>query len=138
RRAVVRVLIEWQVHDLLAHTQERLREERVESLSDIRRIPDLVRHSPALERLKGEVETFLHRRVYYHPRVQAMKEAGQEIVRDLFTAYTADPEEMPGRHAERVGDAPVPRVVCDYLAGMTDRFARQEHSRLFPRQRPVR
>ena len=58
-------------------------------------------------------------------------------VRDLYAAYTAAPDEMPGRHAERVGDASVPRVVCDYLAGMTDRFAREEHSRLFPRRRPV-
>jgi dGTPase len=137
RRAVVRVLIEWQVHDLLAHTQERLRQERVESLAAVRLIPDLVGHSPALQLLKTEVETFLHRRVYYHPRVQAMKEAGQAIVRDLYAAYTADPEEMPGRHAGRVADTSVPRVVCDYLAGMTDRFAREEHSRLFPRRRPV-
>jgi dGTPase len=137
RRAVVRVLIEWQVHDLLAHTQQRLRDERVESVDAVRLIPDLVGHSPELHPLKTEVETFLHRRVYYHPRVLAMKEAGQEIVRDLYAAYTAAPEEMPGRHAGRVADAPVPRVVCDYLAGMTDRFAREEHTRLYPRRRPV-
>lgn len=137
RRAVVRVLIEWQVHDLLAHTQERLREERVESLMEVRLIPDLVGHSPVLQPLKSEVETFLHGRVYYHPRVTAMKEAGQSIVRDLYAAYTASPEAMPGRHAGRIADAPVPRVVCDYLAGMTDRFAREEHTRLYPGRRPV-
>jgi dGTPase len=137
RRAVVRALIEWQVHDLLAHTQERLRAEGVRSLGDVRRIPDLVGHSPALEPLKGEAEAFLHRRVYYHPRVQAMKDEGQQVVRDLYAAYTAAPNEMPRRHADRVRDEPVPRVVCDYLAGMTDRFARKEHSRLYPRRRPV-
>jgi dGTPase len=137
RRAVVRVLIEWQVHDLLAHTQERLRHERVESLEAVRLIPDLVGHGPELCPLKTEVETFLHRRVYYHPRVLAMKETGQSIVKDLYAAYTAAPEEMPGRHSGRVGDVSVPRVVCDYLAGMTDRFARAEHSRLFRRRRPV-
>jgi dGTPase len=137
RRAVVRVLIEWQVHDLLSHTQQRLRQERVETLEAVRLIPDLVGHSPDLNPLKTEVETFLHRRVYYHPRVLAMKETGQSIVKDLYAAYTAAPDEMPGRHAGRVGDVSVPRVVCDYLAGMTDRFARAEHSRLFPRRRPV-
>jgi dGTPase len=137
RRAVVRVLIEWQVHDLLAYTQERLQKERVESLEAVRLIPDLVGHSPDLQRLKTEVETFLHRRVYYHPRVHAMKEAGQAIVRELYAAYTAAPEEMSARHAGRIADASVPRVVCDYLAGMTDRYAREEHARLFPRRRPV-
>jgi dGTPase len=96
-----------------------------------------VGHSPELQRLKTEVETFLHGRVYYHPRVQAMKETGQSIVKELYAAYTADPDQMPGRHAGRVADASVPRVVCDYLAGMTDRFARAEHSRLYPRRRPV-
>src|SRR5436309_4598235 len=86
QRAVVRVLIEWQVHDLLAYTQERLRTERVEAPAAVRLIPDLVGHGPELQRLKTEVETFLHRRVYYHPRVQTMKETGQAIVKDLYAA----------------------------------------------------
>jgi dGTPase len=137
RRAVVRVLIEWQVHDLLAHTQERLRQERVEALADVRRLPDLVGHGPELGPLKAGVEAFLHDRVYYHPRVRAMKDEGQEIVRDLFAAYRAAPEELPERHARRADDAPLAQVVCDYLAGMTDRFAREEHARLYPRRRPV-
>ena len=137
RRAVVRALIEWQVYDLLSHTQERLRDERVESVADVRRIPDLVGQGPTVLPLKTEVETFLRRRVYHHSRVQAMKDQGEQVVRDLFTAYLAAPEELPDRHAGRVTDEPVYRVVCDYLAGMTDRFAWEEHRRLYPQRRPV-
>ena len=66
-----------------------------------------------------------------------MAEGGQQIVRDLFQAYCDAPEEMAERFVRRTPDEPRPRVVGDYLAGMTDRFARQEHDRLLKRGRAV-
>jgi dGTPase len=59
------------------------------------------------------------------------------MVRELFQAYCAAPEEMAERFVRRTPDEPQSRIVGDYLAGMTDRFARQEHDRLFRRGRPV-
>jgi dGTPase len=137
RRAVIRALIEWQVTDLLVYTQERLRVERVESVADVRRVRDLVGNTEPARRAKAELETYLHERVYRHPRVRAMAEAGQRWIRALFDAYRTAPEEMSRRFARRAVAEPVERVVGDYLAGMTDRFTRQEHERLFPRERPV-
>jgi dGTPase len=137
RRAVIRALIEWQVTDLLATTSSRLHDNRIESLADVRRVPGLVGISDEAQKAKTELETFLYERVYRHSRVRAMADEGQRLVRELFAAYCAEPSEMSERFARRTPDEPMPRIVGDYLAGMTDRFARQEHGRLFPRGRPV-
>lgn len=137
RRNVIRALIEWQVIDLLSTTTEQLRVQRIESLDDVRRSPGLIALSPEAEQAKSELEKFLFERVYRHPRVRGMAEDGQALIRDLFTAYSAEPGQMSARFARRIHDESLPCVVGDYLAGMTDRFARQEHQRLFPRARPV-
>lgn len=137
RPAVVRALIEWQVTDLLAQTATELRRHRVESLADVRRLPGLVNLSEPAQALIGEVEAFLLERVYRHPTVQAMAADGQRRLKALFAAYCQAPEEMSDRFAARVGAESLPRVVGDYLAGMTDRFARKESERLFPAERSV-
>ncbi len=138
RRAVIRALIEWQVTDMLATTAERLDAASVGSLDDVRRVCGLVGLSEPAQRAKEALEAFLMERVYRHPRVRAMADDGQRLIRELFSAYCAAPAEMSERFAGRIVDEPIPCVVRDYLAGMTDRFARQEHQRLFPRARPVR
>ncbi len=137
RKSVIRALIEWQVTDLLTHTQNRIREERVQSLADVRRVPNLLGNTEPARRLKGDLESFLRDRVYCHPRVQAMAERGRKWVRELFAAYRTAPAMMPDRFARRPAAEPREEVVCDYVAGMTDRFARQEHERLFSPGRPV-
>jgi dGTPase len=137
RRSVIRALIEWQVTDLLVYTQDRLRAERVATVADVRRVPDIVGTTPAARQAKAELEAFLHERVYRHPRVRAMAEQGQRWVRALFDAYRAAPDEMSERFSRRSADEPPERVVCDYIAGMTDRYTRQEHERLFPRESSV-
>jgi dGTPase len=137
RRAVIRALIEWQVTELLSATAANLNNERIESLADVRRVSGLVGFSSESATIKIELERFLSERVYRHPRVLAMAEGGQSMVRELFQAYCAAPEEMAERFVRRTPDEPQSRIVGDYLAGMTDRFARQEHDRLFRRGRPV-
>jgi dGTPase len=137
RRAVIRALIEWQVTDLLTTTANRLRENRIASLEDVRRTPGLVGISVEAQTAKDQLEMFLYERVYRHSRVRAMADEGQRMIRELFAAYCSDPAEMSERFARRTPHEPMPRIVGDYLAGMTDRFARQEHGRLFPRGRAV-
>ena len=137
RKSVVRALIEWQVTDLLAYTQNRIWDERVESLDDVRRVADLVGNSEVAARAKADLETFLHVRVYDHPRIRSMADRGQHWVRTLFGIYRDIPGEMSERFAQRASEEPVEIVVCDYVAGMTDRFARQEYERLFPPDRRV-
>jgi dGTPase len=129
---MVRKLIDWQVRDLLEQTRQRLRQERIRSVADVRRRPEaLVGPSPAMQTLKTELEAFLHRRVYQHYRVQRMAVKGARIVRQLFDEFCHTPRLLPERYSRRVGSDRPERTVCDYLAGMTDRYAQDEFLRLF-------
>lgn len=149
RTAVIRQLIAWQVDDLISETTRRLAAHPVSSVADVRAATTpLVGFGPELVALKAGLARFLHGRVYRHHRVMRMATQGQRVLRQLFEEFTRSPELLPERYQarwagcspsvrHRVGPAVVPpepsleRVVADYLAGMTDRFARQEHLRLF-------
>jgi dGTPase len=151
RTAVVRELLAWQVTDLLGETARRLEAQSVRSVADVRAatVP-LVALSPRVARMKADFEAFLRDRVYRHHRVLRMTASGKRILKALFAEYVAAPELLPEKHLRRwagsgrvagppagrplPGRRPVPeleRVVGDYLAGMTDRFAHQEYRRLF-------
>ncbi len=129
---LVRALIDRQVTDLLEHTQQRLRQERVRTVEDVRRQPGmLVGPGPQMLALKKELEEFLHRQVYQHYRVQRMAVKGRRVIQMLFAEFVRAPQLLPGRYFRRTPQEGVQRVVCDYLAGMTDRYALDEYLRLF-------
>jgi dGTPase len=136
--AVVRALIDWQVGDLLLHTAERLQEQRIGSIADVRRSNQIiVGPSPQVRHLKTELEGFLHERVYRHHRVLRMALKGQRMLRALFAEFSRVPHLLPERYLQRTEREPVERVVCDYLAGMTDRYAQDEYLRLFQPYTPL-
>lgn len=137
RRAVIRALIEWQVTEMLTTTAQRISDLGIHCLDDVRQTPGIVDISESAQDMKSELETYMYDRVYRHPLVRAMAEQGQRWVRELFAAYLAEPNEMSARFARRIPEESPLRVVGDYVAGMTDRFARQEHARLFPTGRTV-
>jgi dGTPase len=129
---MVRHLIDWQVRDLLDHTRQRLRQEHIRTVADVRDAPHvLVEPSADMRALKTELEEFLRRRVYNHYRVQRMAVKGGRIVRQLFDEFCRVPRLLPERYSRRVGDKRPERTVCDYVAGMTDRYAQDEFLRLF-------
>jgi dGTPase len=130
--AVVRALIDWQVADLLEETRRHLRAERVRTLDDIRRLSaPLVAPSAEVRALKAELEAFLHRRVYQHFRVIRMANKGSRMLREMFQEFCRQPRQLPERYFRRTEHLSTERVVCDYLAGMTDRYAQDEYQRLF-------
>jgi dGTPase len=130
--AVVRALIEWQVTDLLRNARQRLQDLSIRSAQDVRRCPELlVVPSPEVQGLKTDLEAFLHRRVYRHPRILRMAAKGSRLLQSLFAEFSRTPELLPERHARRAQEGPLQRAVCDYLAGMTDRYAQNEYLRLF-------
>ncbi len=152
RRAVIRELISLQVLDLIAATERRLKETGVSSVADVRaQQKPIVEFGSELRELKRGLEGFLRTRVYRHHRVIRMAETGKRLLRSLFHEFVRNPELLPDQHLLRWLDAPaksararqltaplpkarettIERVVADYLAGMTDRFARQEYLRLF-------
>jgi dGTPase len=90
----------------------------------------LVGHSPELDREVAELHAFLHERFYRHPRLTELTELAARILGPLFTVYTKHPEEMPVWYQRWIDTVGLERSVCDYLAGMTDRFAEREFERL--------
>jgi len=129
---VIRALIDWQVSDLLEHTRQRLRQQRIRTVADVRRAAGpLVGPGCEVRALKAALEAFLHRHVYQHCRVQRMAAKGRRFVRAVFEEYCRCPEQLPRRYAGRACAGPRERTVCDYLAGMTDRYAQDEYLRLF-------
>lgn len=129
---VVRALIDWQVGDLLEHTQAKLREQNIQSVDDVRRAGQvLVGFSPEVRTLKTSLEDFLHRWVYQHHRVMRMAAKGSRLLRALFGEFCRAPVLLPERYSRRALEGAVERTVCDYLAGMTDRYAQNEYLKLF-------
>ena len=78
----------------------------------------------------ANLEAFLSTRVYRHAEIAATDAHGREMIRDLFTAYREDPCALPERFQARIGEQGLDHVICDYIAGMTDRFCHAEHERL--------
>jgi dGTPase len=134
----VRALIDWQVTDLLEQTRSRLKSQAIRSLQDVRTCKMLLAvPSDDVRAMKAELEKFLHARVYRHHRVMRMAHKGRRILRMVFEELCHHPDQLPERYQARVGATPLPRVVCDYLAGMTDRFAQDEYLRLFQPYTPL-
>ena len=90
----------------------------------------LVGHSPELAEEVAELHAFLHKNFYLHPRLRELTEHASRILGPLFEVYSTRPEEMPTWYTRWIDRVGVPRAVCDYLAGMTDRFAEREFERL--------
>ena len=131
KRALLHELIDWQVGDLLEQSRLNIQHCGLTCADDVRRSDLVVKASGELAAKKIELERFLHQRVYRHPQVLTQRELAQHELRELFAGYCARPELMPDRFGQRIADYGLARTVADYLAGMTDRFARHEYARLF-------
>jgi len=130
RPAVVRALFEWQVLDLVKQTRSQLVDRNIQSIDQVRQSANLVGFSPAVTRVMGELESFLQSRVYRHPWVLEMAAEGEQAIRGLFKHYAAHPDALPEHHLNRLKHLSAARVVGDYIAGMTDRFAMKDYRRL--------
>ncbi|MSQ94974.1 MAG: deoxyguanosinetriphosphate triphosphohydrolase [Gemmataceae bacterium] len=129
---VIRKLIDWQVVDLLEATMENLRAQKIGCVEDVRRAPRLlVAPGPEVRDLKADLEVFLRDRVYRHHRVMRMAYKGQRILKQMFEEFCAHPRALPTRYRLRAEAGDLQPTVCDYLAGMTDRYAQDEYLRLF-------
>jgi dGTPase len=130
----IRRLIDRMVRDLIAETGRRLAESGVKTVDAVRRLGEPVAaFSPEMRNHDRALKRFLFERMYRHYRVNRMSSKARRVVRELFQVFLAEPECLPGEWRALTGDsAPqTARIVADYLAGMTDRFALDEHRRLF-------
>jgi dGTPase len=88
--------------------------------------------SPEMDAMNRELKRFLRKNLYQHFRVTRMAEKAQRILTDLFRAYLEKPRQLPPHIYRRIDkEDSVNRVICDYIAGMTDKYALDEHKKLF-------
>ena len=131
----VRELIGLMVADVLAETRHRLKESGADSPDAVRALNEpVVAFSEAMTEKLAAVRRFLYANLYLHYKVKRMKEKGKRVVRDLFTAFLSDPKLLPTAwqtSCDGAGGQATARAVCDYIAGMTDRYAVDEHRKLF-------
>jgi len=134
----IRRMLSDQVYDVIDATQQALDEVQPADVEAVRAAPALVGFSAGMRVQSQELKRFLFRNLYRHSQVMEMTGRAQQVVRDLFAAYLAEPGEMKPRFAARAQAADTAdaraRVVADFIAGMTDRYAGREHERLTGQQ----
>jgi len=124
-------LIDVMATDLASASWERLVASGVGSADDVLASEPLVGFSPEVEAQRREVAAFLHERFYRHHLVVRMAAKAERILRDLWRAYRSDPRQLPPQALKAAEGEPDARAIADYVAGMTDRFAMDEHRKLF-------
>jgi len=130
----IRRLIDRMVRDLVAETGKRLGESGVRTVEEVRRLGEpIAAFSQEMRNHDRALKRFLSERMYRHYRVNRMSSKARRVIRELFQLFLAEPECLPGewRALTRDKRPDTVRVIADYLAGMTDRFALDEHRRLF-------
>ncbi len=131
----VRRLISWMVHDVVAETEHRIARSRPTSADDVRSLHyPLVSFSAQLAEKNCVLQSFLAGRMYEHDRVLMIVARAHRVVRDLFEAYMNDAKLLPDGWREEAlfdNESGYARQVCDFIAGMTDRYALDQHKRLF-------
>jgi len=121
------------VTDLIENTRARVEHSGVRNLEDLRNFPErLAAFSPTVDAERAQAKKFLYRCLYYSEQLKGQKADGEKIVGDLFGHWMNDPESLPPAYRRQIesGQETPARVVCDYIAGMTDNFILEQHQRL--------
>ncbi|GKS85020.1 deoxyguanosinetriphosphate triphosphohydrolase [Acidovorax sp. SUPP1855] len=129
----IRRMLSAQVYDVIDATNAAIAQSAPARVEDVRRAPPLVAFSAEMRAQSQGLKRFLFQNLYRHPQVMETTGRAQQVVRDLFAAYTDSPEAMKPRFAARAAagdEVQRMRTVADFIAGMTDRFAVREHERL--------
>ena len=134
----IRRMLSAQVYDVIAATQARLDASRPASADAARTLPPQLAFSTEMRERSVALKKFLFQNLYRHPQVMQTMGLARQVILELFACYRAAPQEMQAGHAARAqaalqrpdAESAVARVVADYIAGMTDRYASREHARL--------
>ena len=132
RYFIIRCIIDCQVKDVVWTTEERIRAAGVGSADEVRLHPKpLVQYSPQRRKSNLELRDYLYKHLYYNPEVRGPNRRAVGLLEDLFSYYLEHREEISEIAQKRARREGWPRAVCDYLAGMTDRFCDQQYQLLF-------
>jgi len=128
----LRSMINTLVTDLVDNSLAAIEASGVASVEDVRNQPrPLMGLSEPLAARNAELKRFLHQHLYRHHHIERMKDKARRVLIALFEAYAGNPKMLPEEHRQRIAEEGERRVLCDYIAGMTDRYAMDEYRRLF-------
>ncbi len=138
RHRLLRHLLGLMVTDIIEATDHRLKDTAVKSPLDIQKLStNLIGYSEEMQRRNRELKDFLYKNMYSHYRVIRMAVKAEGVISDLFNAYKSEPAILPDTVKALIEKRGLERTICDYIAGMTDRFAIEEHQKLFnPTEKP--
>ena len=130
-KLIINNIIDVQVRNVITSSAEAIERAGVVSADEVRRAErPLICYSDQLLAANGELRRFLYKNVYYHPRVAEVNRRACDMLRAVFAAYVQNPELLGDGATRRVEAEGLQRTVCDYVAGMTDRYLMEEHARL--------
>ena len=135
RYFIIRCIIDSQVKDVVHTAEARLKAAGIKSVEDVRAHPThLVQYSELLARANTELRDYLYKNLYFNPEVHEPNQRAVRLLEELFKHYVDHPNEIGETYRKRAKEDGWPRAICDYLAGMTDRYAILEHHRIVPRR----
>ena len=130
-KLIIRDIIDRQVRDVVSTSAKLIGDARVKSADDVRqRSASLIDYSRDLADANQALRKFLYANVYYHPRVAEVNHRACEMLRKVFEGYVAEPGGLGDAATRRIEKEGLHRTVCDYVAGMTDRYLIEEYNRL--------
>jgi len=132
RHRMIRHLVGIMVTNMIESTDGRLKESKAKSALDIQKLKqNVIGYSEDMQRRNRELKDFLYKKLYRHYRVSRMQIKAERLITDLFNAYRAEPSMLPDHIQKFIEKRGLERTICDYIAGMTDRYAIEEHQKLF-------
>ena len=132
RHRLIRRLIGTEMDDLVITTLQRINEANIQSVEDLQRLSyNVVSFSESFHRRNRRLKDFLYHHLYRHYRVVRMSVKAERILNDLFETYCNEPTMLPDHVQAKIEKTGLERTVCDYIAGMTDRYAIEEYQKLF-------
>jgi len=137
RYFIIRTIIDMQIHDVVENSERLIMAANVNSADDVRRYPRaLIRHSPERRSVNLELRDYLYKNLYFNPVVHQPNLRAVNMLKELFNYFLKHPKEIGEGAQKRVKKIGLHRAVCDYIAGMTDRYVMIEHQRIFHSNHP--
>ena len=131
RYFIIRTIIDLQIHDVVENSERLIEAAGVQSADGVRRFPKaLIQYSPERRRLNLELRDYLYKNLYYNPVVHQPNLRAVKMLEQLFHYYLKHPQEIGDSCRKRLKKIGIHRAVCDYLAGMTDRYVMIESGRI--------
>ena len=132
RYFIIRTIIDMQIHDVVENSEKLIHAAKVNSADDVRlHDKPLIQHGKKRGKLNLELRKYLYKNLYYNPVVHQPNLRAVKMLEELFNYFLKRPKEMGKGAQNRVKKNSLHRAVCDYLAGMTDRYVMLEYQRIF-------